>query len=447
MADLTPTTPNVSGNTVVQTIEAALQRLHANAQLNAFEQVRAEQALSEAATIDAGGPGHDGPLAGVPIAIKAENAVAGLVTTYGGRSNSTPAPADSEVVRRLRAAGAIILGTTVMPEFGQFPFSESAANGQVRNPHQHTHSTGGSSGGSAAAVAAGVVPIAIGGDGGGSIRIPAACCGLVGLKPTRGRVSTAPNSNLWGTLGTIGPLTKTAAESALVYDVISGTTSVDAYHAPQPQMSYREQIAEGPGSLRIGLLMRPAPGPVRVDREVAAAVRNLAERLTKLGHQVDEVEGTWPDPTAAFVPQFFHAIRDEARQMEHPDRLEWRTRSTARLGVWVRPGVLKAAIREGERLTAKVERRFSAYDVVLSPTLACTVPRLGQLDASGSLHSLLRSMPMIAFTTLANVTGHPAISVPAGVDRSGLPIGAQLMSFGSDEGRLLALAHQIDLAG
>lgn len=437
MADLTQHT------TARQNVEDAIRRLHEHAHLNAFEQVRAEQALAEADALDAGGPGHDGPLAGVPIAIKAENAVAGLVTTYGGRSNSTPAPADSEVVRRLRAAGAIILGTTVMPEFGQFPFSESAANGQVRNPHKDTHSTGGSSGGSAAAVAADVVRIAIGGDGGGSIRIPAACCGLIGLKPTRGRVSTAPNANLWGTLGTIGPLTRTAADSALVYDVISDTTATDDFHAPTPLSSYQDQVAAGPGKLRIGVITRPAPGPVRVDPQVIAAVQDLAEKLSRLGHEVDEIDEPWPDATTAFVPQFFNAIRDEARHMEHPERLEWRTRSTARLGAWVGPRVLKAAIREGERLTAKVERRFSAYDVVLTPTLARTVPRLGQLDATGSVHSLLRSMPMIAFTTLANVTGHPAISVPAGLDREGLPIGAQLMAFKPAEGMLLALAHQL----
>ena len=132
--------------------------------------------------------------------------------------------------------------------------------------------------------------------------------------------------------------------------------------------------------------------------------------------------------------------------MEHPERLEWRTRSTARMGLWAGPRVLRAAVREGERLTTRFEQRFASYDVVLTPTLACRTPLLGQLDASGSLHSLLRSMPMIAFTTLANVTGHPAISVPAGVDSSGLPIGAQLSALAPDEGLLLALAHQLETA-
>ncbi|HNN48223.1 MAG TPA: amidase family protein, partial [Marmoricola sp.] len=154
--------------TARQSVEAAVVHIRENAQLNAFEQVCSDTALADADALDAGGPGSDGPLAGIPVAVKAENDVAGLVTTYGGRSNSTPAAADSEIVRRLRAAGAVVVGTTVMPEFGQFPFSESAANGQVRNPWQPTHSTGGSSGGSAAAVAAGIVPIAVGGDGGGS---------------------------------------------------------------------------------------------------------------------------------------------------------------------------------------------------------------------------------------------------------------------------------------
>ncbi len=432
--------------TARNSVEAALGRIAENAHLNAFEQIRTEAALAEADALDAGGPGSDGPLAGVPIAVKAENDIAGLVTTYGGRSNTTAAPTDSEIVRRLRAAGAIVVGTTVMPEFGQFPFSESAANGQVRNPWQLTHTTGGSSGGSAAAVAAGVVPVAVGGDGGGSIRIPASCCGLVGLKPTRGRVSTAPHPTLWGSLGVVGVLTANAADAALVYDVITGNAGADRYSLPPPETSFTESLQQGPGKLRIALVTKPAPGPVRVDREVLSAVHNLAQQLTALGHEVVEDSGSWPDATASFVPQFLHAIREEMGQVEHPERLEWRTRSTARMGVWVGPRVLRAAVREGERLTARFEQRFASYDVVLTPTLACRTPLLGQLDASGSLHSLLRSMPMIAFTTLANVTGHPAISVPAGVDSSGLPIGAQLSAPGPSEGLLLALAHQLETA-
>lgn len=432
--------------TAHQSAEQALARIADNAHLNAFEQVFTQEALAAAEALDSGGPGSEGPLSGVPVAVKSENAIAGVVTTYGGRSNSTPAPADSEVVRRLRAAGAVIVGTTVMPEFGQFPFSESAANGQVRNPWRETHSTGGSSGGSAAAVAAGVVPVAIGGDGGGSIRIPAACCGLTGLKPARGRVSTTPNATLWGSLGTIGALTASAADAALVYDVIRGNADADRYSLPAPETSFSERLQQGPGKLRIALITKLAPGPVRVDREVLGAVRDLAQQLAALGHEVVEDSGSWPDATASFVPQFFNAIREEMGQMEHPERLEWRTRSTARMGLWAGPRVLRAAVREGERLTTRFEQRFASYDVVLTPTLACRTPLLGQLDASGSLHSLLRSMPMIAFTTLANVTGHPAISVPAGVDSSGLPIGAQLSALAPDEGLLLALAHQLETA-
>ncbi len=430
-------------------VEAALDRIsQLNPLLNAFDVVRTREALAEADALDAQlaeGSGHDGPLAGVPVGIKAEQSVAGLVTTYGGRGNSTPAPADAEVVRRLRDAGAIVIGTTNMPEFGQFPFTEGAAWGVTRNPWDLARSPGGSSGGSAAAVAAGMVPVAIGGDGGGSIRVPAACCGLVGLKPVRGRVSTAPKTDLWGALGTIGPLTRTVADTAAVYDVTSGSLPSDRYAAPPPAQPFTAAAAGERAPLRIGWIVRAAAQQgVRVDRQVAMAVAGAAELLAGAGHTVEQLPGRWPDASPAFVPQFYAAVRDCTRLVEHPERLEWRTRSTARTGVWARGPVLAAALRAGERLREGVEDRWSGCDVVLSPTIACRTPRLGRLDATGSMHALQRSLPMVAFTALANVTGHPAVSVPAGVDRDGLPIGVQLMSIRHDEGVLLSLAAQLE---
>lgn len=427
-------------------VEAALARIaELDPLLNAFDVVRTREALAEADALDAGGPGHDGPLAGVPVGIKAEQPVAGLVTTYGGRGNSTPATADAEVVRRLRAAGAIVVGTTNMPEFGQFPFTEGAAWGVTRNPWDLARSPGGSSGGSAAAVASGMVPVAIGGDGGGSIRVPAGCCGLVGLKPVRGRVSAAPKTDLWGALGTIGPLTRTVADTAVVYDVISGSLPTDRYAAPPPAEPFAAAAAHEPRPLRIGWIVRAAAQQgVRVDPEVAKAVVAAAQVLAGAGHTVEPLSGRWPDASPSFVPQFYAAVRDCTKLVEHRARLEWRTRSTARTGAWARGPVLAAAVRAGDRLRDLVERRWSGYDVVLSPTIACRTPRLGRLDATGSMHALQRSLPMVAFTALANVTGHPAMSVPAGSGRDGLPIGVQLTPVGQDEGLLLSVAAQLE---
>ena len=240
--------------TAAAAVEASLERIERrNPGVNAFSVVLAEQARSDAARLDAeraaGGP--VGPLHGVPVAIKEEIDVAGCVTTFGGRGNSTPAAEDGEVVRRLRQAGAVVVGKTRMPEFGQWPFTESVDGGITRNPWDRTRTPGGSSGGTAAAVALGMVPVAIGGDGGGSIRIPAACCGLFGLKPTRGRVTSHPAPHLWWALGTTGPLTRTCRSSAagpphlrrLPSPQHPGLGGVE--HGPQPLQLHHRFIQRG----------------------------------------------------------------------------------------------------------------------------------------------------------------------------------------------------------
>src|SRR3954449_6509806 len=250
--------------TAVEAVEASLRRIERrNPGLNAFSVVLSEQARADAARLDAHRAAGEqvGPLHGVPVAIKEEIDVAGCVTTFGGRGNSTPAAEDGEVVRRLRQAGAVVVGKTRMPEFGQWPFTESVDGGITRNPWDRTRTPGGSSGGTAAAVALGMVPVAIGGDGGGSIRIPSACCGLFGLKPTRGRVTSHPMPHLWWALGTAGPLTRTVLDSALVYDVIRGNTAGDRFTAPEPTTSFIAAAGADPGRLRIGWSTKsPVPG-------------------------------------------------------------------------------------------------------------------------------------------------------------------------------------------
>jgi amidase len=430
----------------VATVDAALERIaERDPGLNAFSVVLADPARAEAVATDKVRKADRGPLHGVPIAIKEELDVAGCVTTFGGEANSTPVAADGEVVRRLRAAGAVIVGKTAMPEFGAFPYTESASRGLTRNPWDRTRSPGGSSGGTAVAVASGMVPVGIGGDGGGSIRIPSACCGLFGLKPQRGRVTTAPHGDLWLALGTVGPLSRTVLDSALVYDVIRGNTPGDRFQAGESG-SFAEAARTAPGRLRIGWSAKPVglgvkPHPIHV-----RALEDTARLLTELGHDVREVEPRYPDPTAAFVPQFFAGIRNEADTVEHFDRLERRTRETYRLGSWVTPRVADWAVRAGEKLSAKANRIFDDVDVLLTPTVAHRPPRVGVLDGRGTVASALRSMPAIAYVAIWNVAGNPAASVPCGIAEDGLPVGVQLVGRTDDEATLLSLSAQIEQA-
>ena len=429
-------------------VEQALGRIdERDRDLNAFSQVLVNEAIAEAeerdATLAAGGAA--GPLHGVPIAIKEQIDVAGTVTTFGGGANSTPVGADAEVVRRLRAAGAVIVGKTTMPEFGAFPFTESASRGITRNPWDPSRSPGGSSGGTAVAVAAGMMPVGLGGDGGGSIRIPAACCGLFGLKPQRGRVTTAPHPHEWWSLGTIGPLTRSVLDSAMVHDVIRGSVETDLYTAGGDE-SFVDAASREPGRLRIGWSVKPVPLGVRPDPIHVRAVEDTARLLEDLGHDVREIDPRYPDPTPAFGPQFFAAVRYGADRVEHYERLERRTRETYRMGAWVTPKVLDRALAQTERVSAKANRVFDEVDVLLTPAIAHRPPRVGRLDGVGTIRAMLRSLPSIAYTALWNVAGNPAASVPCGIAGDGLPVAVQLVGRTDDEATLFSLSAQLERA-
>ena len=431
-----------------QVTDAAIERITLlNPRLNAISQRIDDRARAEADARDAhqASGGELGPLHGVPLVIKEKLAVEGLVTTFGGRANSVPAEADCEVVRRLRDAGAVVVATSTMPEFGAFPYTESDSTGLTRNPWDTGRSPGGSSGGTAAAVASGMVPAGMGGDGGGSIRIPSACCGLFGLKPQRGRVTSAPHADLWYALGTAGPLTRTVLDSALIYDVIRGTLPSDRWHAGETG-SFVEAAQREPGRLRIGWSTKPVTLGVRPDKVHAAAVEDTARLLGELGHDVREVDPKYPDPTAAFVPQFFGGIRAEADLMDHYDRLEPRTRETYRLGSWVTPRVIEFALRQTERISARTNRVFEDLDVLLTPAIAHRPPRLGIIDGKGTVRSSLASMPAIAYAAIWNVAGNPAAAVPSGTGADGLPVSVQLVGRTDGEPTLLSLAAQLEAA-
>jgi amidase len=429
----------------VELTQATLERIQRyDGKLNAFTTVLVEQALAEAEDRDTVGAVAGGPLHGVPVAIKEELDVRGAVTTFGGRANLTPAAADSEVVRRLRKAGAVVVSKTNMPEFGQVPLTDSGAHGLTRNPWDLTRSPGGSSGGSAAAVAAGLVPLAMGGDGGGSIRVPAAACGIFGLKPQRGRVSDAPLRHPWWALGTTGPLTRSVRDSALVYDVIRGALPTDRFRAAEPRTSFTEAVDAVPGRLRIGWSTRSPVRGLRPDAEHVQAVRETATTLAGLGHQVEEVEAHYPEVTAPFLVQYLGAMRRESALVERPELLERRTRETARLGAWIRPGTIEWAIRQGEKASVSVDRIFERCDLLLTPVMATRPPLAGAVQGLGTVRSLLRSLPVSAYAAVWNVTGNPAASVPAGFGRDGLPLAVQLVGRSDDEPTILGVAAQLE---
>ena len=431
--------------TARQATDAAIERIERlDPGLNAISQLIADRARAEADERDAQ-PDKSGPLHGVPVVIKEELEVEGCVTTFGGEANSTPAPEDAEVVKRLRRAGAVVVATTTMPEFGAFPYTESASRGITHNPWDRSRTPGGSSGGTAVAVATGMVPVGLGGDGGGSIRIPSACCGLFGLKPQRGRVTTSPHPHLWFALGTGGPLARSVLDSAIVYDVVRGNLPGDRYQA-EDRGSFVEAAQRDPGRLTVGWSTKPVTKGLRPDPRHVRAVEETARLLADLGHDVREVDPRYPDPTAAFVPQFFAGIRDEADRMEHFERLERRTRQTYRLGAWVRPRVIDFALKQTEAVSRKANRVFDQVDVLLTPAMAHRPPPVGILDNAGSIRSMLRSMPAIAYAALWNVAGNPAAAVPCGLADDGLPTSVQLVGRPHEETTLLSLSAQVEAA-
>ncbi|WP_257159271.1 amidase family protein [Corynebacterium cystitidis] len=405
-------------------IEHTLRTIHArNPEFNAFERTFDDHALKAADQIDQLSDDQRGPLHGLPVAVKAELPIAGVPTTYGTAAVTTPAAHDCEVVRRLRDAGAIIVGTTTMPEFGALPVTSSASNGVTRNPLNPSYTPGGSSGGSAAAVVSGMVPVAIGSDGGGSIRIPSAYTGLIGLKPTRGRVSSTPYPNAWGELGTTGPLTRTPEDSELIYSVISPSFA-----------ALDDELPKHPRFLTF--VDSPTP-VVRTVAENRRAVTAFSQGLRSIG-SVAEAQRRLPNPIVTFTPHFWNEIAKEAATVDHPRRLENRTRTITRFGHIARRMKL---LRPFDAYSALIDDLFTEADFLVTPTTACRPPLADQYVDRGAVVSQLMSAPAVAFTAMFNISGHPAVSVPAGVGTDGLPLAVQIVGKHDTERQLLALAR------
>lgn len=414
--------------------------------LNAFRAVFAERALLEAEQADARrGAGGGRALLGVPIAVKDDIDVAGEVTALGSNAYAAPAPADAEVVRRLRAAGAIVIGKTNVPELCVWPFTETATFGATRNPWDLQRAPGGSSGGSGAAVAAGLVGAALGSDGAGSIRIPSAWCGLFGLKPQRGRVSLAPRPRAWNGLSVNGVLTRRVADTALFHDVASGAIEVDEDKPPPPAVPFAQAASTPPGKLRIAISRRVPPGILaKLDGDGERAFEETIGLLRSLGHELREHELDYGMGAGTMlIPRYVRGVYEDARAMPHPQRLERRTKGMARLGALAGPVFERALAGEAE-YARKLNAIFSEHDVVLTPATATGPPRIGQLQGRGALWTLNAVAGWVPYNGVWNVTGQPAAAVPAGLGTDGLPRAVQLVGRPNDEATLLSLAAQME---
>jgi amidase len=427
-------------------VEGYLERIgRIEPRLNAFRIVYTERALAEADQADARlRAGEERPLLGVPVAVKDNVDVAGDITAYGTREARGPAADDSEVVRRLRAAGGVVIGKTHLPELAIWPFTESASWGVTRNPWRPDRTCGGSSGGSAAAVAAGLAPVALASDGGGSIRIPAASCGLFGLKPQRGRVSLAPLAEHWHGLTSFGPLARRVIDAALFLDVVAGPAPGDADVPPQPARPFAEAAGDDTGRLRVAVSYRP-PIKARMAEAVLGAVRETAELLRGLGHEVVEHEPEYGETRDQFGPRWLRGVYDDSRELiAGTGQLERRSRQMAAVGRITPPSVVARARRKEAELRARLAQTFDSFDVLLTPALAAPPVEAGRWEGRGALRTFIGVANWTPGTAIWNLTGQPAAAVPAGFTDDGLPLSVQMVGRENDEHTLIALAAQLE---
>ncbi len=435
-------------------VEAALAQAEARADLNAFTYLDRKGALAAA---DAIKPGDPRPFAGVPTAIKELNAVAGQQFTMASDLfGDLRVDYDAYVVRRIKDAGFVSIGRTSAPEFGIVPTTESRRFGPTRNPWNLNHSTGGSSGGAAAAVAAGILPIAQGSDGGGSIRIPAACCGLVGLKTSRGRVSSGPDAGD-DFLAVQNCVSRTVADTAGFLDVVAGYEIGDATWAPSPDEPFAASAAREPKKLRIALTT-VSPLDTPVDPVAAQATQDAAQLLTSLGHEVEEVvPPRWQ--SIDLYPQFMvlygagvasgvaygAAVTKRAPSPELVEPVTW---MFYQMGHSFNSADYFGAITQLQNFSRALIGFLSRYDVLLTPALAQRPLPIGYLNTCGEnpADEFNKAAVFTPFTAVFNVTGQPAISLPLYQGPDGLPLAVQLAGPPLGEGLLLSLAAQLERA-
>lgn len=435
--------------TSAELVENALSHIASTqTTLNAFRIVCADSAREAAARADEllQRGNREKPLLGVPIAIKDDVDMSGHPTSFGCEGAFECKSSDSEMVRRLREAGAVIVGKTNTPEVGLYPFTEGHAFGLTRNPWNLDRTPGGSSGGSAAAVAAGIVAGAVGSDGAGSVRIPAGWCNLVGVKPQRGRISTWPDRESFNGLTCLGPLTRTVADAALMLDVLSGNRSEDLHAPPPPAEPYANAVAREPGRLRVAVSLRHpfSAAPVQLDPEVRSAVLRLAGLLGECGHDVIEVDPRYRLMGLTLVARGEAGVHEWVGRVPDKKLLDRRTRATAQVGGVISRTVLPLARRLEPRLQRRIGEVFQKADVLMVPTSARPPLEIEATAGKGTQATQQIIAGACPYAWPWNVLGWPGVSVPAGLTSDGLPVGAQLLGPANSEPLLLSLAAQLE---
>jgi amidase len=394
-------------------------------------------------------PTGTGLLVGVPTAIKDLNNTAGIRTTFGSPTFADHVPTfDDEVVARIAGAGMISLGKTSTPEFGSPCYTEPEGAPPAVTPWDLTRMAGGSSGGAAAAVAAGLVPVAQGSDGGGSIRIPASCCGVVGLKPSRGRISGAPMYGDPVGLATNGALARTVRDAAAFLDVMSGRAVGDPFWAPEPRESFLAACDRAPGRLRIARFAAPVIADTEIDPECLTAWEDASRLLESLGHEVVDIEVPLPRAAVPVFETCWAVLTGLSVVNLHEDKQEQLrplTRWLAGTGAGVSGPEFGLAVGELRRVAARTLATLTPYDAVLTPTLATPPLPVGAIrddaDPAGDFEAQKRFTP---YTSMWNVTGSPAISLPTHVTPEGLPVGVMLATAPGEEATLLSLAAEVE---
>jgi amidase len=421
-----------------QTVEAALARIaDAQPRLNTFVWVDREAALAQADEVAARlAAGEHLPLAGVPIAAKDEVAIAGHVTTKASRARSTVETRDAEIIRLVKAAGAVLVGATRTPELCLVPYTESALGGVTRNPWDPSRTPGGSSGGSAASVAAGLVPLALGGDGGGSIRAPAGWNGLPGLFSTPGSISNAPDGELWTGFVSLGGFGRSIADTALLYDVLFAESR-----------GFSTAIAEAPPTVRIlhtadRAIDQPLPQGGRIEAPWLRATDLTADVLSRLGHDVRPGRLKFANAGLKFTVRYLTSAASDLSATDHPELAEPVTALAARMGGPVRRFLPWAMDLTKER--AALEASLGDAEVILTPTMPCTPPPVGERDGRPALLTLLAAPRRVSFLNVWNLLGWPGLTVPAGLDAEGRPLGILLTARPGQERLLLQLGAQLE---